>query len=210
MTLADQYRPKELADVVGQGKAVRVLQGLLKRGIGGRALMITGKSGTGKTTIAEILANRFGSDIFGIDREVGRTLTVARLRELRCKWAYCGTHVLIVNEFHGMAKPVIEFFLELLEGLSEGVLVVFTSTIQAQVGIFDEKIDASPFKSRCMSIRLTDQGLAPLFAKRAKEIAQAEGLDGKSDSAYLALVNEHHSNFRAVLQAIESGRMAEN
>jgi len=44
-------------------------------------------------------------------------------------------------------------------------------------------------------------------ADRARQIAHADGLDGKPDSAYLRLVQRCHNNMRAVLQAVESGEM---
>ena len=50
MTLAEKYRPKTLQEVVGQDKACKVISGLPS--VGGRAFYITGKSGTGKTTLA--------------------------------------------------------------------------------------------------------------------------------------------------------------
>jgi hypothetical protein len=50
--------------------------------------------------------------------------------------------------------------------------------------------------------------LARAFAERAKQIAQAEGLDGKPIEQYVRLVQTHRQNFRAVLQAIEAGEMA--
>jgi hypothetical protein len=51
------------------------------------------------------------------------------------------------------------------------------------------------------------RGINQAFAERAKEIAEAEGLDGKPLEQYLRLVNEHRGNMRAVLNAIESGEM---
>ena len=45
------------------------------------------------------------------------------------------------------------------------------------------------------------------FAKRAQEIAKAEGLDGKPIAAYLKLVKECRNNMREVLQAIKRREM---
>ena len=55
--LSEHYRPKTCAEVIGQEKAINKLQMLEKKGhLGGRAYWISGKSGTGKTTIARLLA----------------------------------------------------------------------------------------------------------------------------------------------------------
>jgi len=58
-----------------------------------------------------------------------------------------------------------------------------------------------------VEISLTNQGLAPLFASRAKEIAVAEGLDGQSDEEYLKLSRKCSNNMRMMLQEIDSGAM---
>ena len=42
MKLFEQYRPKALDDVLGQPKAVKTIERLIERGIGGRALWISG------------------------------------------------------------------------------------------------------------------------------------------------------------------------
>jgi hypothetical protein len=49
--------------------------------------------------------------------------------------------------------------------------------------------------------------LAQAFAKRAREIADAEGLNGKPESAYLRLVQRCRNNMREVLQTVETGEM---
>jgi DNA polymerase III gamma/tau subunit len=47
MNLTEKYRPRALADVLGQPKAVRVLERLAEgSGLGGRAFWISGPSGT--------------------------------------------------------------------------------------------------------------------------------------------------------------------
>jgi DNA polymerase III gamma/tau subunit len=56
MQLTEQYRPQTWGDVVGQDRAVSRLRALAQRGLGGRAYWISGQSGTGKTTIARLIA----------------------------------------------------------------------------------------------------------------------------------------------------------
>ena len=73
--------------------------------------------------------------------------------------------------------------------------------------MFEDHEDAHPLLSRCIFIKLSERDLTPLFAQRAQEIADREGLNGKSLPEYIKLVQKHRNNFRAVLQAVESGEM---
>ena len=56
MQLHEQYRPTTWGGVVGQDEAVKRFRTIAKRGVGGRAFWIAGPSGTGKTTIARLIA----------------------------------------------------------------------------------------------------------------------------------------------------------
>ena len=106
-----------------------------------------------------------------------------------------------------MTGRSVQAWLTVLDPLPSRTLVIFTTTEDSAdpFGQFD-----GPFRSRCKSIAFTNQGLAPAFARRAREIAQAEGMDGKPESAYLRLVQQSHNNMRAVLQEIESGVMCDD
>src|SRR5947207_14425641 len=61
--LVEKYRPQSWADVAGQEKVVAKLRALLARGaLAGRAYFLSGASGTGKTTIARLIAAEVASE----------------------------------------------------------------------------------------------------------------------------------------------------
>ena len=212
MRLYEQFRPQTLDDVVGQPKAVAICKSLIERkALGGQALWISGPSGTGKTTIARILAREVGgtaltiteydaSDAFDQDQidTIGR--------ELRFRSMF-GARVWIINEAHGLRKWIIRQLLGLLERLPADALFVFTTTQAGQADLFEGQIDAGPLLSRCIKIALTDKNVSEAFAKRARKIAAAAGVNGYPLATYVRLAERCGNNLREMIQAIESGEL---
>ena len=211
MRLYEKYRPARLDDVLGQDKAVARIRRMLESGIGGRAFWISGASGTGKTTLARIIAANIADDFFVTEYDSADDVGAADLDSIRHAMHLTalgkGGRAWIVNEAHGLRKPIIRQLLGILERLPSHCVFIFTTTKDGEESLFDEQIDANPLLSRCIVVKLTNQGLADAFAERAREIAQSEGLDGQSIAAYKRLVQRSRNNMRAVLQAIESGDM---
>ena len=209
--IAEKYRPKTWSEVVGQDKAIAKVETIRPRGLSGRAYWISGQSGTGKTTIARLLAADVADDFFTLELDAG-DVTVSALRDVEKEMSLAawgkGGRAYIVNEAHGLRKDAIRQLLVMLERLPKHVVVVFTTTNDAQEGLFEDNEDAGPLLSRCVRLELARRDLAKPFVARAMEIAAKEGLNGKPEAAFLKLVQEHRNNFRAVLQSIEAGDMA--
>jgi DNA polymerase-3 subunit gamma/tau len=60
--LCEQYRPRGFEEVVGQDKVIRKIHLLAKRSLAGRGYWISGQSGTGKTTLARLIAAEVASE----------------------------------------------------------------------------------------------------------------------------------------------------
>jgi DNA polymerase III gamma/tau subunit len=208
----ERYRPKTWAEVVGQERVVGRIRQLAERGaLAGRAYWLSGQSGTGKTTIARLLAAEIADDF--LTQEVDASaLTVAALRELEREsnisgWGNRAGRAYLVDEAHGLRKDVIRQFLVMLERVPSHVVWVFTSTVEGTDSLFEDYADASPLLSRCIRLDLSRRDLAKAFAQRCKEVAEKEGLDGRPLEQYVRLIQKHRQNLRAALQEVESGAM---
>jgi len=111
---------------------VRCVRRVLERGWGGRAGWIVGASGTGKTTVAKLIAVEGASEYATEELDAG-SLTPAKLRELKRQWAMRPLPVnglagwaFIVNECHKLRRDTVTALLDVLESLPDYVCCVFT------------------------------------------------------------------------------------
>ena len=125
--LYERYRPSNWSDVIGQDKVIGRIQALAQRcSLSGRAYWLSGQSGTGKTTIARLIAQDV-ADPFLIQEVDASALTIAQLKDLETESHLKGFgersgRAFIVNEAHGLRKDVIRQLLVTLERIPVHVL----------------------------------------------------------------------------------------
>ena len=212
MNLAEKYRPHTWGDLIGLGWLERQLATLRDQGgVGGRAYWLAGKSGSGKTTIARLIATEVAEDWVVLEMDASeltaeflrKTAAEYRSRPLGGKgWAF------IVNEAHGLSPTQIRKLLTVLDSgsIPPHVVWVFTTTSVAQRDLFDDRIDAHPLLSRCEVFDELQVNLG-VAAEYVQGIARAEGLDGAPLEEYRKLAAECKGNLRMMLSQIQRGKM---
>ena len=150
MQLFEEYRPKNWGEIVGQDRVIQRINVLARRGLSGRAFWLSGSSGTGKTSIAWLLAAECADD-WATEEIDASALTVRQVRQIEKRYA-CRSlgkgFAYIVNESHGLRKDVIRQLLVTLERIPSHVVWIFTTTIEGQESLFDDYDDANPLLSR--------------------------------------------------------------
>ena len=133
LSLYRKYRPHRFEDVLGQARVVSVLEAAVKQGKVAHAYLFAGGRGTGKTSMARILAKALGtadSDIYEMDAASNRGIDEVReLREGVATLPFESKYKFyIIDEAHALTKDAWGAFLKTLEEPPEHVIFVLATT----------------------------------------------------------------------------------
>lgn len=176
-----KYRPQGFADVLGQEHIVQVLEGAIKQGNIAHAYLFSGSRGTGKTSIARILARGVecsNNDLYEIDAASNRGIDdIRELREAVNTLPFESPYkVYIIDEVHMLTKEAFNALLKTLEEPPKHVIFILATT----------EVEKLPdtIVSRCQSFSFKKPSVAVL-KKAITDIAKKEGFTIEPASADL-------------------------
>jgi len=181
LALYRKYRPSGFKEVVGQPQVVEVLEAAVKKGKVAHAYLFSGSRGTGKTSVARILARELKTsvnDMYEIDAASNRGIDEIReLREgVRTSPFDSKYKVYIIDEVHMLTTPAFNALLKTLEEPPEHVIFVLATT---EVHKLPDTII-----SRCQSFTFRKPTQSEL-TKVILNIAKKEGDEIDKDAAAL-------------------------
>ena len=213
------YRPQDFSEVVGQEHVVRTLRNAIERDEVRQAYLFAGPRGTGKTSMARILAKSLncahgptatpdgtchacvsiaaGSSLDVIEMDAASQRGIDDIREIRervvLQPAEGRYKVYILDEAHQLTDAAWNALLKLIEEPPPHLVFVFCTTELAKV--------LATVRSRCQTFAFQRPRLAELVTL-LRRVCEGEGIDAP-DAALALIARGARGSFRDAVSTLD-------
>ena len=218
-SLYRRHRPQSFSEVVGQEHVVRTLSNAIERGRVHHAYLFVGSRGTGKTSMAKILARSLncvnaptlepcgvcdscttiaaGTSLDVIEMDAASNRSVDDVRELRDRVGYAPAEgrwkVYILDEAHMLTKEAWNAFLKTLEEPPPNTVFVLATTEPQKV--------MATIVDRCQRFDFQRPSLEQI-AEVIRRVADTEGIEVE-DGAVALTARSAGGSFRDALGTLD-------
>ena len=184
MNLATKYRPKTFDEVVGQLPVVAVLKAMIRKDALEQALLFTGPSGVGKTSMARIIAAELnpesaedvhnGTHPYVLEIDAASNGSVDDIRSLKRSLHYIaqGHYVVIIDEAHAMSDEAKTALLQMLEFPPPNVTFILLTTEAHRI--------LKAIRHRCDKYVFVKASSTDII-NRLQHVVEAEGIEIEQD-----------------------------
>jgi DNA polymerase III subunit gamma/tau len=214
-----KYRPQDFDEVVGQEPVVRTLRNAIERGQVRQAYLFAGPRGTGKTSLARILAKALncaygpttkpdgacnscvsiaaGTSLDVVEMDAASQRGIDDIREIRERVVLQpveGRHkVYILDEAHQLTDAAFNALLKLIEEPPPHLVFVFCTTDLAKM--------LPTVRSRCQTFMFSRPRL-PELTRLLRRIADGERIDAP-DAALALVARSARGSFRDAVSTLD-------
>ena len=132
-SLAVKYRPQTLDGVIGQDNTVRILKKALEKQSFKNALIFSGSSGCGKTTLARCFAKAINGSLDGlVELDAGSAGNIDQIRAIvesaNQRSLSSNYKIILIDEAHCISTAGYQVLLKCLEECPEYTIFIFCTT----------------------------------------------------------------------------------
>jgi len=198
-SLATKYRPRKLKDFLGNTETVQALRALMEREDMPHTLLFTGPSGTGKTTLARIVARRLQCSEYDLQElNTADFRGIDTVRDIVRNMAFCpmsgSCRVWILDEVHQLSKDAQHALLKALEDTPKHVYFLLATTDPAKL--------LPTIRTRCVTFEvkpLDDKTMVALL----NSVVEKEGAEKLPQEVVDQIVQDSLGSARMMLSVLD-------